>query len=316
MSKDHLTEYLEELVSYSQRAKETCGNDTLSYYRNIFSRMISSRPAIQELYEEYIADALKNNDYTKLQSVFLHRAKVQMLSRGSSGYDHCDRLWELLDLLACDSFDNVYRVLPEGLPLSANGYPMYLHATNLLLGMLYNPENAAVYPMGKIVDKAEKFAASKKALWERSVISCLLGILQGDVPRISDSLQKACEGYVRMDIAKYMKMQCQNAYGLVILASHFLSKEDFDRIDYPKYHNFSTGYMSWLLGQDELPNNLCITYPSPVEELNEMLKKQIAITRIHQPYLNSDNPYLSARGKKAYYMDIDKMREEFLQFFP
>lgn len=313
MAKDYLTDYLEDLVSCSQRAKETCGEDTLSYYRNIFSRMIPSWPNIQALYEEYIADALKNNDFTKLHSVFLHRAKVQMLSKGASGYDHCDRLWGLLDLLACDSFDNVYRVLPEGLPLCANGYPMYLHGTNLILGILYNSENTAVYPMDKIVDKAEKFAASKKALWERSVISCLLGIWQGDVPRISDSLQKACEGYVRMDIAKYMKMQCQNVYGLVILANHFLSREDFDRIDYPKYHNFSTGYMSWLLSQDELPNNLCITYPSPVEELNEMLKKQIAITRIYQPYLNSDNPYLSARDKKAYYMDIDKMLEEFLQ---
>lgn len=167
---------------------------------------------------KHIAEALKNDDFAKLQSVFLHSVVVKMLPAGASGYDHCDRLWLLLDLLACDDFDNVYRVLPEGLPLSANGYPMYIHGTNRLLCLLYNSGNAAVYPADKIMDKAEKFT----------------------------------------------------------------------QIIYPGYKNFSKDYMAWLL-------------------------KQIAITCIHQPYLNSDNPYLSAKDKKAYYMDNDKMLAEFIQ---
>ena len=144
---------------------------------------------IKSFYEECITEALVNDDFAKLQSVFLHSVKIQMLPVGASGYDHCDRLWGLLDLLACDDFDNVYRMLPEGIPLSNNGYPMYIHGTNILLCLLYNSENAAVYPADKIIEKAEKFTFSKKALWERAVISCLLGILQCDVSRISDSLQ-------------------------------------------------------------------------------------------------------------------------------
>lgn len=245
--------------------------------------------------------------------VFLHSVRTKMLPIGSSGYDHCDRLWLLLDLLACDNFDNIYRTFPEGLPTSANGYPMYVHGTNLLLCLLYNSEDRTAYPMDKIVNKAEKFATSKKPLWERSVISCLLGIMQGDVSRISESLQDVCAGFAKVDVAKYMKMQCQNAYGLMILAKHFISEEKFAQIIPPEYKNFSVNYMAWLLEQKELPVEPCIACGLSEEEINDILKKQIAVTRIYQPYLNSDNSYLSAQEKKAYYMDFDKMLAEFIQ---
>ena len=145
------------------------------------------------------------------------------------------------------------------------------------------------------------------------MISCLLGILQCDVSRISDSLQFVCEGFIKIDAAKYRKMQCQNAYGLLMLAKHFLSEEKFAQVIYPEHKNFSEGYMSWLLKQDKLPNELCVTYDSPIEELNELLKKEVAITYIHQPYLNSDNQFLSAKDKKAYYMDLGKMLEAFIR---
>lgn len=190
---------------------------------------------------------------------------------------------------------------------------MYIHGTNILLCLLYNSEDAAVYPADKIIEKAEKFTASKKALWERAVISFLLGILQCNVSRISESLQLVCEGYVKIDAAKYRKMQCQNAYGLLMLAKHFLSEEEFVQIICPEHKSFSEGYMSWLLKQDKLPKELCVTYDSPMEELNELLKKQIAITFIHQPYLNSDNQYLSTKDKRAYYMDLGKMLEAFIR---
>lgn len=314
MSENYLTEYLDELVLYSQKVKEEEGNDTFSYYKRMFDYLSTSYPSRFAIYEEYITEALDNDDFARLQSVFLHSARTKLLPDGvEGGYDHCDRLWLLLDLLACDDFDNVYRVFPEGLPLSTNGYPMYIHGTNILLCLLYNSENATVYPADKIIDKAEKFATSKKPLWERSVVSCLLGILQCDVSRISDSLQKVCEGFAKMNVAKYMKMQCQNAYGLIVLARHFLPEDKFAQIIYPEYKNFSKNYMSWLLEQNELSKDLCITYPSPIEELNEILKKQIAITCIHQPNLNSDNPYLSAREKKAYHVDLKRMLAEFIQ---
>lgn len=313
MSKIILDDYLERLNSFCQKAKEKCNEDKFSYYKTMFSFMKAANSDLQAVYEADIAEARKQDDFVKLQSVFLHSAKTKMLPAGSSGYDHCDRLWSLLDLLACDDFDNVYRVLPEGLPVSNNGYPMYIHGTNILLCLLYNSENKAVYPADKIADKAEKFVTSKKPLWERSVISCLLGVWQGNASKISDSLQQLCTGFNKADVAKYMKIHCQSAYGLTVLAKHFLSEENFGQIIYPECTNFSKSYMLWLLEQEKLPAAPCITYNSPMEELNEIFRKKIAITRIHQPYLNSENSYLSVKEKKAYYMDTDKMLEEFMQ---
>lgn len=314
MSKKYLSEYLDYLnsrVSTSRKEKEE--NDTFSYYKDIIFYLKAANPYIQAVYEECITEALDNNDFAKLESVFLHSSRIKMLPSGGSGYDHCDRLWALLDLLACDNLDNVYRVLPEGLPLSANGYPMYIHGTNILLCLLYNSENITTYPADKVIEKAEKFTISKKSLWERSVISCLLGILQRDVLKISDGLQQACVGFAKMDVAKYMKMQCQNVFGLIMLAKHFLSEEEFAQISYPEYKNFSGNYMSWLLEQDVLSKDLCVTYDSPLEEVGKIIKRPIAITYIHQKYLNSDNPYISAKDKKAYYIDHEKMLAEFIQ---
>lgn len=308
-----LTDYLDRFASFSQKAKEEREEDENSYYKKIFSYLKSPNSDVQAVYEEYITAALKSNDYGRLQSVFLHSVRVRLLPEGASGYDHCDRLWLLLDLLACDDFSNIYRVLPRGLPISANGYPMYVNGTNIVLCLLYNTENNVAYPVDKIIDKAEKFAVSKKPLWERSVVSCLLGILQEDVPRISDSLQQVCIGFAKTDVAKYQKMQCQNAYGLLVLARHFLQKETFEQIKYPEHKNFSSNYMKWILEQSALPKELCITYDPLMEEINEILAKPIAVTRIYQPYLNSDSSYLSIREKKAYYMDFDKMMAEFLR---
>ena len=313
MQNKYFDDYLECLISFSQKAKEKNENDKFTYYQKMFTFLKAANSDVQTVYEECIAEALKEEDFAKLQSAFLHSAKSKMLPAGASGYDHCDRLWSLLDLLACDDFENVYRVLPEGLPVSTNGYPMYIHGTNILLCLLYNSADKAVYPADKIVEKAEKFAASKKPLWERSVILCLLGITRGDAVKISDGLQQVCAGFAKVDAAKYMKMQCQNAYGLLVLAKHFLSEEKFAQIKYPECKNFSKNYISWLLEQNVFPEELCITYAPPMEELNEIFRKQIAITRIHQPYLNSDNSYLSARDKKVHHMDTDKMLKEFLQ---
>lgn len=266
---------------------------------------------VPEIFEKEIGTAVNNTDYVKLKSVFYHATRIKLLPLSSSGYDHCSVIWPLLDLLACDDFDHIYRVLPEGLPISANGFPMYINATNLLLCLLYNTVENEIYEQDKVVEKAEKFIATKKPLWERSVVACILALLKHDTTSFSVNLQKVCESYSKVSCAKYMKLQCQNAYGLIVLAKHFLTEEEFPKVEYPEYKNFAKGYIDWFLNQKELPNDLCFAYENSLEELNSILKKPVAVTRIHQPYLDSDNPYISSREKKAWYMDLKKMQNEF-----
>ncbi|MBQ8913982.1 MAG: hypothetical protein IJ054_08075 [Lachnospiraceae bacterium] len=40
----------------------------------------------------------------------------------------------------------------------------------------------------------------------------------------------------------------------------------------------------------------------------------LPITVLHQPYLNTENVYVSPQQKKAYYMDEDKMDEQVVDY--
>ena len=307
-----INEYKERVQKFAEDVKEKHGDEILEYYKKVFT-LVSTNFTIQEIYEKQIEEAIKENNFAKLKSVFYHIAKAKLLPCLSSGYDHCFQLWPLLDLLACAQFDQIYRILPDDLPLSTNGYGMYVNGINVLLCLLYNQDGAERYSEDKVKAKAEKFVTSKKPIWERAVVSCLLALLDHDVARFSDSLQTVCESYNKMSIIKYKKMQCQNAYGLLILARNIFSEEEFAKVTLPEYKNFSKGYIKWLFSQEELSDELCVTYDGTLEEIGAFLKKPTAITRIHQPYLDADDSYLSAAEKKAWHMDIDGMLKEFIE---
>ena len=314
MPDTELDQYMKSLMKTAASAKETYPEGSPAYFRHILNAL-PGNPYRQALFEKVLAQAMKEEDYAGLQRIFYQIAKVSLLPT-SGGYDHCDRLWPLLDLLACADTDNIYRILPEGLPLITNGYPMYVHSTNVLLCLLYNTADKTVYAQDQVTAKAEKFASSKKPVWERAVISCLLAVTDHDVSRFSENLQNLCTGYNRADIAPYRKMQCQNAYGLLALARRFWTAEEFAAVTLPEYKNFSRGYAEWLFAQKELSDELCVTYEAPLTEINAILKRPAAVTRIYQRYLGSDNPYLSNAEKKAWYLDSDRMMEELLGAAP
>ena len=314
MTDTELDQYMQSLRESAASAGKSCPEGSPGYFKRLLNAL-SGNPCRQALYEKALAQAVKEEDHAGLQRIFYHIAKITLLP-SRSGYDHCDRLWPLLDLLACADADNLYRVLPEGLPPAANGYPMYIHGANVLLCLLYNTGDKTVYAQEQITAKAEKFTTSKKAVWERAVVSCLLAILYHDSDRLSESLKNLCTGFHRADIAPYRKMQCQNAYGLLMLARRFWTAEEFAAVTWPDDKNFSQGYARWLLAQEQLPDELCVSYEAPLTELNAILKKPVPVTRIYQKYLGSDNPHLSNAEKKAWYLDVDGMMEELLGAAP
>lgn len=314
MANTELEQYMKALSERAAFAKERYAEGSPEYFRSILHNL-SDNLYLPALYEKLLAQAVKENDFAGLKSIFYHKAKISLLP-SSSSYDHCGCLWHLLDLLACADTDYIYRILPEGLPLSTNGYPMYIHGTNVLLCLLYNTKGKIVYEQDKVTEKAEKFTASKKPIWERALVSCLLAIMGHDVSRFSENLQNLCVGYNRVNIAPYMKMQCQNAYGILALARRFWTAEEFAAVTLPEYKNFSKGYAEWLFAQKELSDELCVTYEAPFVWLDTILKKPAAVTRIYQKYLDSDNPHLSNAEKKAWYLDHNRMMEELLGAAP
>lgn len=306
--------YISDLAERAASAKEKYPEKSPEYFRHILNKL-PGNVYLPELYEKIISQAVNENDFPLLQSVFCHIAKIGLLPT-SDGYDHCGRFMSLLDLSACADTDNIFRILPEGLPVSKNGYAMYVHGTNILLCLLYAANGENTYPREKIFSKAEKFAASKKPVWERSIISCLSAVSEHDAKRFSEALQELCTGFSRADLAPYRKLQCQCAYGLLVLAKRFFTAEEFAAVTLPENKNFSKGYAEWLFAQKNLSEELCVKYGSPLAEIGEILKKPAAVTRIYRKYQNSDSPYISDAEKKAWYLDNNSMMEELLDAAP
>ena len=273
------------------------------YYRKLcYDTDIELKYYTFGIFEEKFTLAVKEKDYSMIHKVFYHESKLDMLPLWDGGCDHSYCFWKLLDLISCDKFDNIYRLFPEKLPLAENGHSMSVKAVNLMLCMLYNG-NEEVYEQSKLIEQAENYVVSKQPKWIRAVLSCILAIIKHNAQDFSQALQEVCEGYSRNDIDKYKKLQCKPAYGLTILAKHFLTEEEFACVEYPKYKNYDKGYIDWFLALEDIPNELCFEYEGEFEEMNSILKMPIVITRIHQPHLGSDNKYISAKAKKHWYLD-------------
>ena len=300
---------------YEFENEEGYEKGSVEYYKDLcLETSISLRYDTQRVFEENYTLATKNRDYALLRNVFYHEIKLQIIPLSSGGVDHSHGFRDMLNLIACDDFQNIYRIFPEGLPLASNGYSMYVKATNLVLCMLYNKDGKEVYDQGKVIEQARKYIESKQPVWDRAVVACVLAIMQHDMSCFSENIQKVCEGYSKQDIIKYRKLQCDPAYGLIVLAKHFCTKEEFESIKYPEYKNFDKGYIDWFLNLETFPDDLCFEYKGTYVQMNDILKMPIAKTYIHQPYLGTDNPYISAKSKKDWYVDVKgKMAEEFFE---
>lgn len=288
--------------------------DTAQQYKELIQDIALERThaEYQKALEKGIAESLKEENYEQLNRIFYQDTAAALLPGTNGGYDHSGRFWELLDAMACMEDTVISRILPEESELASNGYPMYVHGTNLLLCLMYHDGQNQRYDQEKVIAGAEKFVNAKKPLWEKSVISFLLCLTEKNTEGMSKELQTVCESYGRQAIAKYKKLQCLNAYGLVVLAKRFLSEEEFAKIVLPKHQNFSTGYIKWRLERKEFVPELYYEYPEAVAGKAEILKTPVAVTKVHRPYLNADHPYMSAKEKKQWHLDAAAMEEAFI----
>ena len=182
----------------------------------------------QRILESVIFSSLQTGDFETLHRCFFQVTRTRLLPGMAGGLDHCQDLWPLLDCAACEGPEELYRLLPPELGMSGNGHPMLVCAMNLLMCLLYNREEAPRFDEAAPIRRAEKFLSTKRPLWERSVVGFLLCLLRRDTAGMTDHLQSACASYGQLKTAaKYQKLQCLNAYGLVVLAKMLLPQEAF-----------------------------------------------------------------------------------------
>lgn len=97
MFNSEIDKYMNKLLERSENTKEKYGENNPIYIKKILDVIYVNHTFLQVVYEKQIEDAVKRNDFATLKSVFYHAAKVKLLPCGSSGYDHCDRFWPLLE---------------------------------------------------------------------------------------------------------------------------------------------------------------------------------------------------------------------------
>lgn len=126
-------------------------------------------------------------------------------------------------------------------------------------------------------------------------------------------LQMVCDSYAKMGIAPEKKQMCVNAHGLLLLPKFIWPELNLQDFELPVNKNFNRDFALWRIANQTTQLDIYYCYPSNMEAMNEILKSPVATAMIYQPYLNSDNDYISAADKKNWYIDVDKMREQFIK---
>lgn len=257
-------------------------------------------------YEECLEECLAKKDWNGLNNLLYQENKRQLLP-GSSGYDHCSMFLPALAAIATGDMETLVRILPQGIGESKNGYPFYIVGTNMLLALWYRDLKL----LEKTLPKAEKFAAGKKAQWERASIAYLTALAKKDISDAGRQLQTVCQAYMKTDFAPYYKRLCVSSHGLYRLAFELLG-EEAGKIPMPEYKNFSKDYAAWKNEKKE-QLSLYFTYPEPLTVLNKIYLQPAAVCEITQPDKDSDNPYMSKQEKNKWCMDSEHMLDEFLK---
>lgn len=259
--------------------------------------------------EKEIAACLAAEDWKRLNDLFFQLTRVELLPGAATGYDHSGRFWPVLDLAACEGVEAVRRYLPRELGLAKNGFSMYLHGMNLLLCLLYCKGKKEILDVRRVLEEAERFVQTKRPLWERAVVQFLICLYEDRPAGMRTALRDVCAGYERVTAARYKKLQCLNAYGLVVLARGIAPEEVWGELRFEEAANFSTGYLRWrLAAEGELAPVLYQPYPEPAGVANALLLAEPGPVRIAQ--LKAGDPRYSARDQKLWYEDSERMMAE------
>jgi hypothetical protein len=304
-----LAKYYKRLDGFNNKAIDKAEGDIhkyLGYFLDWATYATYSDTDLGEVCIETLKKGVKEKDYPLMQAAMNFMNKSDILWNLESGYDHSYMAYHIVSYLSSAEYESLSRAFPRGLPLASNGNTMNVHAANLILCMLYKDD----YDIEMVIDKARKYTISKQSRWDRAFVACLLGILEQDTDIISENIQVLCELLARTDVTGFEKLQCQFAYGMLVIAYHNLPADKYELIRMPEYKNFDPGYMEWLL-RGELAEEKLIEFRSPYELLNILMLAPISVTRVHQTYLNEDVP---ARQKKQFFMDCDSMHEKLIQY--
>ena len=302
-------EHLKSLQFWYNAALEKSPEGEKEFHKMlIYGWHVDTYPEEDELLSIF-KSAEKNRDYPVMQQLFFTLNKKILSWKSGTGYDHCSEIYTMIPYLCCAESDEIFRVFPSELPLSANGHSMLVNSTALLQCILYKGK----YEEEKVIAKAEKYILSKNPKWDRAYVGCFLSIIKKDADMLSENLQELCNNHTRQSICSFMKYHCQSAYGILVFAKKNLPKEIFEKVKMPEHKTFDKGYMEWVFNEQFVRQSI-YDYKAPFDEFNVVYEMPLPITMVYRPYLNSDNKYLTSFEKKSYYLDVSAMNAQILDY--
>lgn len=298
-------EYLDGIAFFCGKALERSGNDRPAYLDKMLDyRKICARDMLEDM-EKALEKAVDDRDYESVQRLLFTYYHTDLTIQGCGGYDHSHVIFQMIPYLSCAAYENIFRALPKELPLSENGHTMCINGTNLLLCTLY----PGVYDTEKVLKNAEKHVNSKQPKWDRAFVACLLGILKNDAELFSQNVQLLCELHSRVDLPKFVKVQCVYAYGMLVIAKHNMSADAFEKIKMPEYKNFDIEYLNYIF-EGHFSKEPVYTHDEAYKEFDYLYDILIPITELYQPYL--DKEAYTKRERNKYYMDSKSMNAQII----
>lgn len=260
-------------------------------------------------YGTWLNECLINQNWSGLNNIIFQTIHYSLVPGLPSSTDHCIMWLPTLASFACGEYGVIEQTFPKDLGLTYNGHPFDVIMSNLIISIWYNEEKW----LKNVIFTADKFLMQKRPKWQKSAVSFLIALHNNNVPVMESCLQILCDNFSYSNFSKQEKEICIPAHGLYCFAELIGTRKNGNILKMPDHNNFLKEYAYWRTENISPTNKLYFEYPSPMEILNQILLTPIAKSCLEQPYLNSNNPYLSAKDKKAWFLDENAMLTSFCQ---
>ena len=244
----------------------------------------------------------QNFDFESLNNVLFQTSRQSLLNRGmlASGTDHCNVFFNALRSFSCNDFNVIDHFFPKNLPQSKGKF--YTEVSVNLLKVLYYKEKQFEV---EALEQADKFLSKKITAWEKYSVLYFRALLTQNADEASDSLQELCTAYQKMEhsvsklhnkLAKYFAYEINGMYRF----ARIVNEEMFEKINQPVHNCFSNDFEKWQMENNYPKGKLFYKYPNNMDLMNQILKAELPIVALYNPYPN----------KKELYKNVDKFIED------
>lgn len=289
--------YQRIMAKFTRKGTEPEAKERLRHlFRNQMTFVSSLAPEPGD-WNAWTEDCIRKADWPGLCRVINQRSKSAMMPVIYGGYNYEKNVHCVLECLLCGNVPAVERILPPVLARVKNcNDPFFPAAAHLFIGLWY--KDGAVLEWA--VPDAERFLTQKKStLLEKSIVSFLLDLVNGDMDKGGGDLLAVCKSYPK-DKKHVLGSRpfCTYAHGLYCLAQLLLPEDAFRALKMPEHKDFLPGFAQWRRGHPDPDRSLWFRYPEGMALFNDIYAAPPARLVLRAPDPGDQKQVWSAHGVK------------------